>query len=150
MATGKKNDAALLGPDGRRFLALNRRFPLRPIRTDEELARANAIVAELVRRADLDPAEDDYLDVLGDLVWKYEGEAHPLPSVSGEDMLRHLIESRDLTQAEVARGSGIAEPTISAILAGRRSLNRDHIAALCRYFRVSPALFIPVYLVPAT
>jgi HTH-type transcriptional regulator/antitoxin HigA len=145
VATGKKKpSAAALDPGGRRFLAWNRRFPLRPIRTDEELARANALVAELIGRDDLDAAEDDYLDVLGDLIWKYEGEAHPLPSVSGEAMLRHLIEARDLTQAEVARGSKIAEPTISAILAGRRSLNRDHIAALSRYFQVSPALFIPV------
>ena len=129
---------------GRRFLALNRRFPLRPIRSDDGLAIANAVIADLVARDDLDPAEDDYLEVLGDLVWKYENEAHPLPSVPGEAMLRHIIESRDVTQAEVARGAGIAEPTISAILAGRRSLNRDHITALARFFGVSPAVFLPV------
>jgi HTH-type transcriptional regulator/antitoxin HigA len=138
------NEGAAPVAESRRFHTLNRRFPLRPIRSDEALARANAVIAELLRRGDLDPAEDDYLDVLGDLVWKYENEAHPLPAVSGEEMLRHIIESRDLSQAEVARGAGIAEPTISAILAGRRSLNRDHIAALSRYFGVSPAVFIPV------
>ena len=130
--------------ESKRFLALNRRFPLRPIHSDDALARANAIVRELILRDDLDPAEEDYLDVLGDLVWKYEYTAHPLPPVSGEAMLRHIIESRDLTQAEVARGAGIAEPTISAVLSGRRSLNRDHIEALARYLSVSPAVFIPV------
>ena len=144
MATGKKNEGGAATAESRRFFSLNRRFPLRPIRSDEELARANAIVGELAMRDDLDQAEDDYLDVLGDLVWKYENEAHPLPSVTGEAMLRHIIESRDLTQAAVARGAGIAEPTISAILAGRRSLNRDHIEALSRFFGVSPAVFIPV------
>ena len=144
MATGKKNEGGAVLIESRRFLALNRRFPLRPIRSDVDLARANAIIDELAARDDLDQAEDDYLDVLGDLAWKYEDEAHPLPSVSGEAMLRHIIESRDLTQADVARGAGIAEPTISAILAGRRSLNRHHIEALCRFFRVSPAVFIPV------
>ena len=60
-------------------------------------SRANAIVGELILRDDLDPAEDDYLDALGDLVWKYENQAHPLPSVSGAAMLRHILESRDLT-----------------------------------------------------
>jgi HTH-type transcriptional regulator / antitoxin HigA len=144
VATGNKNEGGTAAAESRRFLALNRRFPLRPIRSDDNLARANAIVGELIAREHLDPAEDDYLDVLGDLVWKYENEAHPLPSVSGEAMLRHIIESRDMTQAEVARGAEIAEPTISAILAGRRSLNRNHIEALSRFFGVSPAVFIPV------
>ena len=144
MAPGKKNEGGAAAIESRRFLALNRRFPLRPIRSDVDLARANAIIDELVVRDDLDQAEDDYLDVLGDLAWKYEDEAHPLPSVSGEAMLRHIIESRNLTQADVARGAGIAEPTISAVLAGRRSLNRDHIEALARYLTVSPAVFIPV------
>ena len=142
MATGKRSENGALA-ESRRFLTLNRRFPLRPIRTDEDLARANAIIAEMIARDDLDAAEDDYLDVLGDLVWKYEEDAHPLPSVSGEDVLRHILESRELSQAELSRGTGIAEPTISAILAGRRSLNRDHIAALSAYLGVSPAVFIP-------
>lgn len=144
MASGKKSEGDAATLDRRRFLTLNRRFPLRPIRSDEELERACAIIDDLSGRESLDPAEDDYLDVLGDLVEKYEDEAHPLPSVSGEAMLRHILEARGLTQAEVARGAGIAEPTISAILAGRRSLNRDHIAALAGYFGVSPAVFIPV------
>ena len=112
-----------------------------PIRSDEQLARANAVIAKLLAQGDLDAAEDDALDVLGDLVWNYENAAHPLPTVSGEEMLRHVIESRGLTQAEVARGSKIAEPTISAILAGRR-LNRDHIAAIAEYFGISPVVFV--------
>lgn len=149
MAIGKLSDAPVRDPERRQFITLNRRFPLRPIRNDGDLAAANTIVAELIARDDLSPAEDDYLDVLGDLVWKYEGEAHPLPEVSGEDMLRHLIEARGVSQADVARGSEIAEPTISAILAGRRSLNRDHIEALSRFFGVSPALFVPKVSEPA-
>ena len=144
MAVGKRNDGGARTVEDRRFLALNRALPLRPIRNDEELGRAHQVIDQLLRQGDLTPAEDDYLDVLGDLVWKYENEAHPIPSVSGEEMLRHILESRGLTQSEVARGSEIAEPTISAILAGRRLLNRDHIAALARYFAISPAVFIPI------
>ena len=123
--------------------SLNRRVPLRPIRTDEALARANAVIAALLGRGDLDPAEEDYLDVLGDLVAKYEDQAHPLPNVSGEEVLRHLLDARGLTQAELARGAGIAEPTISAILAGRRRLNRRHIAALAEHLKVDAAVFLP-------
>jgi HTH-type transcriptional regulator/antitoxin HigA len=128
MATDEATDAA----------ALNRQFPLRPIRSDEELSRAQSIIDSLLDKGD---DVDHYLDVLSDLVRKYETETHPIQPVSAEQMLRHILESRELTQAEVARGAGIAEPTISAVLAGRRKLNRDHIAALSAYFGVSPAVF---------
>lgn len=130
-------------PRGDRFLELNRGFPLRPIRSDAEHARAIAAAAALLAKDELDPAERDYLDVLADLIERYEDTAHPLPPISDADMLRHLIESRELTQAKVAAGTGIAEPTISALLAGRRRLNRDHIEALSRYFKISPAVFLP-------
>jgi plasmid maintenance system antidote protein VapI len=80
--------------------------------------------------------------VLEDLVWNYEKVAHPLPTVSGEEMRRHVIESLGLIQAEVARGCEITEPTISAILLDRRRLNRDHIAAIADYFGISQAVFI--------
>ena len=128
--------------DLRRFLDLNAEFPLRPIRTDEELDGAHAVVASLIRRDDLTPAEEDYLDVLGDLARAYEDEAHPLPPVSGVDMLRHILEARDLTRAEVSRSTGIAEPTLSAILSGKRSLNLRHVQALARVFEVGPEVFL--------
>jgi HTH-type transcriptional regulator/antitoxin HigA len=59
-------------------------------------------------------------------------------------MLRHLIEAHDITQARVSEETGIAESTISAILSGKRGLSRNHVVALARYFKVSPAVFITV------
>src|SRR3954454_20339646 len=127
---------------GDRYLELVRALPLRPIRSEEELDRAIAMVNSLIDRDELTPDEDDYLDVLGDLVRKYEKEHHPLPPVSDAEMLRHLIEARETTQARVAAEAGIAESTISAVLAGKRGLNRKHIEALARHFKVEPAVFI--------
>ncbi|HKI18800.1 MAG TPA: hypothetical protein VKA15_13020 [Isosphaeraceae bacterium] len=62
--------------------------------------------------------EEDYLDVLSDLVEKYEDEHEPLPPVSGAEMLRFLIESQETSQAKLSSDTGIAESTISEILAG--------------------------------
>jgi HTH-type transcriptional regulator/antitoxin HigA len=59
-------------------------------------------------------------------------------------MLRHLIDARDTTQAAGSAATGIAESTVSEILAGRRGLNRKHIEALARHFGVSPAVFMSV------
>jgi HTH-type transcriptional regulator / antitoxin HigA len=44
-------------------------------------------------------------------------------------------------QAGVAKGPGIAESTISEVLAGRRKLNRAQIGKLAHYFRVGPETF---------
>jgi antitoxin component HigA of HigAB toxin-antitoxin module len=55
---------------------------------------------------------------------------------------RYLIENRATTQTEVATDTGIAESTISEILAGKRELNWKHIEALARHFHVNPAVFM--------
>ncbi len=59
-------------------------------------------------------------------------------------MLRHLIESKGVTQAQVANDCRIAESTISAVLAGTRKLTRSHITKLTRYFHVEPSVFSDV------
>jgi HTH-type transcriptional regulator/antitoxin HigA len=107
------------------------------------LDRAIAMIDSLLTRDDLDTGEDDYLDVLSDLVHRYEAEHDPIAPVADADMIRFLLESNDLTQTELAERSKIAESTISEILAGKRKLSRRHIAAFSRIFRVSPALFFP-------
>ena len=124
------------------YLSLIRRYPLRPIGSEESLDQAIAMANSLLDREDLDPDEEGYLDVLGDLIHKYEQSEHPIPALSDAEMLRHLIEMKETTQAKVSEATGIATSTVSEILAGKRGLNRKHIAALARFFAVSPAIFL--------
>jgi HTH-type transcriptional regulator/antitoxin HigA len=56
-------------------------------------------------------------------------------------MLRHLLEAKGVARSELCMVTGIAESTISGVLKGKRSLNRDHIGKLARYFKVSPNVF---------
>ena len=58
------------------YFELVRRFPLKPIASDRELNRAIQTVNELVDRGfeNLSHGEEAYLDVLSDLVEKYEDE----------------------------------------------------------------------------
>lgn len=125
------------------YLKLVRTFPLRPIRSDAELDRAIVVIDSLIDRDALDPGEDDYLDVLGDLVYKYESKHDPVAAVPDSDMVRFLLESNSMSQAELAQRTGIAESTISEILAEKRKLSRRHIAAISKVFQVSPAVFFP-------
>jgi HTH-type transcriptional regulator / antitoxin HigA len=129
-------------PNSDRYLDLFRAFPIRPVRSDSELDRAVAMIDSLVDREELEPDEQDYLDVLADQVEKQESEQHPLPAVPEADLLRHLIEARGITQLQLATDTGIVESTISNILSGKRAMSRKHIAAFASYFHVSPAVFI--------
>ena len=85
------------------YLKLIRRFPLRPLRCDEELEEATKVAESLDFRDDLASDERDYLDVLIAMIERYEDEHYPIPDVSGPDALKSLIEFRGVSQAEVAR-----------------------------------------------
>ena len=122
-------------------MELVREFPLRPLRSDAELDAAVAVVDSLVGRPKLSQAEADYLDVLTDIVERYETETHPMEPVSDSAMLAHLLEAREVTESEVAKATGIAVSTLSEVAHGKRSLNRGHIGKLATYFGVSPDVF---------
>jgi HTH-type transcriptional regulator/antitoxin HigA len=138
----KGNTTAQATPGRDKYLALVRRFPLRRLRSDEELDEAIRMVHLLLDR-ERDAWEEDYLEVLSDLIERYEEAEHPIGEVSDAEMLQHLIEAKGVTQAQVAAATGIAESTISAILRGKRKLARRHLQPLADYFGVSPAVFLP-------
>jgi HTH-type transcriptional regulator/antitoxin HigA len=133
--------SALYGKREDRYLELVRTFPLRPLRTDADLDAAVAVIDSLIDQTDLSAPEQDYLDVLSDLVEAYEEEAVPMKSVNDAEMLRFLIEAKGVTQVQAAKDAGIAESTISEVLAGKRKLNRTQIGKLARYFGVGPGAF---------
>ncbi len=143
MVTGRtaSGRAAQSGP-GASYLRLIRRLPLRPLQTAADLDRAVTLIDELLDRKDLDSGEQDYLDVLGDLIERYEEMSCPMPAVSDGEMLAFLMEQKGVRQVVVARAAGIAESTVSEILAGRRRLNRAQIERLAAYFRVEPGVFL--------
>jgi len=131
------------------YLELVRHFPLRPIHNERELDQATAVINSLVDRDRLSAAEQDYLEVLGDLVERYEDKHHAIGDVSDADMLEHLIEAKGVTQAAVARATGIAASRLSEVLRGKRQLTRAQITKLAAYFHVAPAVFLPTHDTPA-
>jgi HTH-type transcriptional regulator/antitoxin HigA len=144
LASGKTIDRKVRHPaPPPSYLALIRQFPLRPITSEAELDRATAVMNGLLDR-DRDSAEEDYLDVLGDLIERYEAKHQPIHTddLTDAEMLEHLIEAKGVTQAEAARGAAIAESTVSEVLAGKRRLTRRQIEKLAAYFHVAPAAFL--------
>jgi HTH-type transcriptional regulator / antitoxin HigA len=124
------------------YMELIARFPLRPLRSDRDLERASKIANALAIRTDLTQGEADYLDVLTDIIEKYEELHYPVQRVSGVELLRFLLSEQGKPHVAVARDLGISPSTISEILSGKRDFGRKYIEAFSRYFCVSPATFL--------
>ncbi len=125
------------------YLALVIQFPLVPIRDDGHLAKASAVLDQLLQQ-DLDGGQRDYLEVLTDLVEKYEEEHVRIPDASELDVLRELMRSHGLSQHALRARTGIAQSTISAVLNGERSITKQQVITLAGYFGVATSAFMPV------
>src|SRR5438105_6625526 len=93
---------AVYGKTQDQYLDLVRRFPLRPLRTDADLDAAVAVIDALIDRPALTAPEQDYLDVLSDLVEAYESETIPMRPVGDAELLRFLIDQKRVTQTAAA------------------------------------------------
>lgn len=127
-----------------KYLERIQEFPLRPIRSDSKLERATVVMHELLDADRLTAAEQDYLEILGDLIEKYEKQHHRIEPLAPHQMLAMSMQSKGVTQSELAHATGIPVSTISELLSQKRAFNVSHIAKLSAYFRLDPAAFIPV------
>jgi len=133
--------STLYGRSQDRYLELVLAFPLRHIKTEQELDAATRVIHTLIDLDTLSGPEQDYLDVLTDLVEAYEVEHYPCEQVTDADMLQYLLETKGVSQAAAAKGAGIAESTVSEVLSGKRTLNRKQIGKLAKFFGVGASAF---------
>jgi HTH-type transcriptional regulator/antitoxin HigA len=104
--------------------------------------RALRIVELLMKKPRLTKAEGKLLDLLAKLIDDYEETIYPTPEVAPADMLRHLIEAKECTHAELARQTDVPRSTISEVLKGKRSISVENAFRLAEYFHVEPTLFL--------
>lgn len=127
----------------RAYLALARRFPIRPIHSHAELDDAIRMLNTLLRRdRPLGDPEQGYFDSLANEIQRYEAAAVPMPAVSGPEMIRFLMDQKGVSLSDVARHTGIVISTLSATLSHKRKLNVSHMRALARYFGVEVGALI--------
>jgi HTH-type transcriptional regulator/antitoxin HigA len=131
-----KSRFALNGKRRNPYLDLVLAFPLGSIQSDEHLREAQKVMDSLLPRAEIDSGTELYLDALSDLVAAYEDRHHPIKPASDADMLRHLMEARGVSQAQLSRETQLAKSTISEVLAGKKPFSRQMIRKLARYFGV--------------
>ena len=118
------------------YLELVLKFPLASLKSEGQFQDAQAVIDELLAKGKLSVGEEMYLDALSDLVASYEDAHYPIEPASDADMLRHLMEAKGVTQAELHRDTGLAKSSISEVLAGKKTFSRQMIRKLAGYFKV--------------
>ena len=82
-----------------------------------------------------------WLDLLADLVSRYEQQHRRIEAAEPGETLLFLMESRGLKQADLS--AIIAQGNLSAILAGKRKISATLAGRLEKFFGVSSAAFVP-------
>jgi HTH-type transcriptional regulator/antitoxin HigA len=135
-----KTKFRLKGASRDSYLGLVMDFPLASIKSEEQLEEAQKVMDRLLARGELDDGQEMYLDALSDLVAAYEDEHHAIEPASDGDMLRHLMEARGVTQAQLSKDTTIPKSTISEVLAGKKPFSRQMIRKLADYFAVDASV----------
>lgn len=114
----------------------------RPINDKISYENTVAIVDALAGHA-LNRDQEDYLEILGDLIESYEAENLPaLPKLTGPKMLQYLLAENDLTGDDLAHLLKVDRSVAYKLVKGTRNLTTDHIRRLCERFSVRADLLI--------
>jgi HTH-type transcriptional regulator/antitoxin HigA len=132
--------STVMNDDNKAYQKLIKRFPLRPIRDDEQNDRAAEICDVLTDRVDvLNEAERDYLEVLTDLIAKYESRWDAeVSAMSPRDLVLYLMDQNGLAQKDLVPEFG-SPSRVSEFLKGERSLSIEQAKRLASRFRLNIA-----------
>jgi HTH-type transcriptional regulator/antitoxin HigA len=123
------------------YAELSALFPLRLLRDEVDYDNALEVAEALVGSVAITKDQADYLDVLTDIMQKYESRRH---AVGGRgtslDRLKRMLKEQSLTGSDLGRLLG-NRPLGGAILRGERELSKTHIRILADHFKVSTDLF---------
>ena len=134
MAT--KAQFRLKGKSRDSYLELVLDFPLASIKSAAHLAQAQHVMDRLLTQGRLDAGAETYLDALSDLVETYEDEHYAIEPAADADLLRHLLEAKEISQIQLSRDTGLPKSTISEVLAGKKPFSRQMIRKLAEYFDI--------------
>jgi HTH-type transcriptional regulator/antitoxin HigA len=127
--------------DEKSYGQLLRRTLPHVIRTEGECARLTNELMRLDERDDLTLEEKELAELLTVLIDNYEQHRYPVPKANPQQVLKHLMEARNLTQKDlwkIFRSKGIT----SEVFHGKRSISKTQAKKLAQFFHVSAELFI--------
>ena len=117
-------------------------FTPRPIKSEEDLEKTQAVVDNLLDKGELTESEEDYITLLGILIHEYEEKQDLVPDIYGVELLKVLIVELNLKQKDLVPIFK-TESIVSDVLKGKCKLTVEHIQKLAEFFNLSPAVFFP-------
>jgi antitoxin component HigA of HigAB toxin-antitoxin module len=125
------------------YRELCRHYLPRPIHDDAEDAEATAMMNALAVFTRLNTEQRDYLDVLTEFVDEFDkGRKTQWPKISGLDALKHLLQERGMSAADLSRILDSSRNLGAMILRGERKMTLNHVRTLSKHFGVSANLFL--------
>ncbi|BAY24563.1 hypothetical protein NIES2100_43580 [Calothrix sp. NIES-2100] len=118
-------------------------FPPRPIKSEDDFEKTQAVIDKLLDKGELTEEEEDYLNLLGMVIHEYESQQDLVLDIYGVDLLKVLMAELNLKQKDLVPIFK-TESIVSDVLKGKRKLTVEHIQKLAEFFKVSPAVFFPV------
>ncbi len=113
----------------------------RPITSEAQNKHYTTVLHDLVMRGHLNRKEEEYVELLSLLIEAYEEEHYSIRDASPLEVIKELMAANDIRQKDLVGIFG-SESMVSLVLNGQRPLAVEHIQALSRRFKVSPAAFI--------
>ena len=125
------------------YAGLCRLLAPRPLHDQVELENVTEITDAMAGHK-LTPDQEDYFDLLCRLIEDYDKEHAQLdtPKVTALDTLQHLLDSNDMSAADLARLLEVHRSLGAMILRGERQLTLAHVRTLAMRFCVSADLFL--------
>jgi HTH-type transcriptional regulator/antitoxin HigA len=121
---------------------LQKRTSLRPIKSKAEYEKMVSLLNNLIDIVGSNEGHPlaDLMEIVGDLIARYESVAFPVRDVEPSQVLAYLMQEHSLKQKDL--GDIVSQGVLSEILAGKRDISKGLAKSLGKHFGVSPAVFI--------
>jgi HTH-type transcriptional regulator/antitoxin HigA len=127
----------------RTYVKLVEMYPPRPLHDDDDARDVEELVAEMAGH-ELTKDQEDYLDLLSDLLLKYHGKRHPPARQrrTPADSLKFLLEESGTTAAQLSRILRCSQPLVSLLLNGKREPSKANVKKLAKHFKLDAGYFL--------
>jgi HTH-type transcriptional regulator / antitoxin HigA len=144
----KMTGSATLSINPESYGALLTKYLPMPITSEDDNERALEVVQNLMAIKNRSPEEDSLLELLVQLIERFEDEHYSFETGSSQgdlatprSILLHLMEEHDLKQADLVGTIG-SRGVVSEVVNGKRDISKAQASALSQLFHVDVGLFI--------
>ncbi len=123
------------------YLTLLTKFPPRPIKSELDFNKVQAIIDDLIDQDNLTSDEQDYLNVLGSLVRDYEDLYHPIVQPNPVILINNLLQESNLQPQDLVSLFSSEEELLN-ILACCQELTINQVKKLANFFNIPISYFL--------